>query len=286
MRRFRVLVSCATLVAHLSGVGRGSAFAAEGESSATADALFREGRAALARGDFAQAVAKLAESQRLEPATGTLINLAGAEEKLGKLSAAWEHARTALDQLPPGDNRRPPAQELFERLDGEIPRLTLVASSPLPPNAQVERDGLALGPASLGTALPADPGRHRIVVRVPGRADATYDVDLAMSASRTIALDVGPRALAREPRSTTTNTVGWIAIGAGVVGLGVGVVAGALALDRKHTVSTDCSGGFCGQDGLDAQKDGRTYATVSTVSFIAGLVLVAGGTVLVLLRPR
>jgi hypothetical protein len=80
------------------------------------------------------------------------------------------------------------------------------------------------------------------------------------------------------------RTAGWVAVGVGVVGVGVGVVSGALALDRKHTVTGDCSGGFCGPDGLAAQQDGRTYATVSTISFVAGLALLVGGTVLVLLQ--
>ncbi|NOU28880.1 MAG: hypothetical protein HOO96_13330, partial [Polyangiaceae bacterium] len=49
-----------------------------------AETLFREGRKALEAGDYAVACAKFAESQRIEPAPGTLLNLAGCEERSGK----------------------------------------------------------------------------------------------------------------------------------------------------------------------------------------------------------
>src|SRR4051812_45377646 len=69
-----------------------------GESSApAADTLFRQGREAFDKGDYQRARDAFAESQRLEAAPGTLLNLALAEEKLGTLSSAWEHAKEVLD---------------------------------------------------------------------------------------------------------------------------------------------------------------------------------------------
>ena len=56
-----------------------------------AEALFVEGRQLFAQGDFAKACPKFEESNRLDPAVGTLLNLAACEEKAGKRAQACTH---------------------------------------------------------------------------------------------------------------------------------------------------------------------------------------------------
>ena len=51
-----------------------------------AEALFRAGRSAFDRGDYADALRRFSESYQLEPAVGTLLNVASTEERLGKLA--------------------------------------------------------------------------------------------------------------------------------------------------------------------------------------------------------
>ena len=51
--------------------------------------LFREGRALVVDGRFAEACPKLEQSQRLEPRLGTQLNIAFCHEQLGKLATAW-----------------------------------------------------------------------------------------------------------------------------------------------------------------------------------------------------
>ena len=69
---------------------------AQGRDPAAAEALFTEGRKAFDAGDYRIACARFAESQRLDPAVGTLINLAACNEKLDNLALAWETWQQAL----------------------------------------------------------------------------------------------------------------------------------------------------------------------------------------------
>jgi hypothetical protein len=263
------------------------------EPATAADALFREGRSAMEREDWARAVQVLAESQRLEPAPGTLLNLAIAEQKLGSLSAAWEHSRTVIDQLPPSDDRRRIARELFTSLDRRLPRLTLRSLSPLPKTARVRLDDVELGPATLGVPLPVDPGPHKIVLVIPGRAPRVLTATLRESEEAEKLLEPGePMAAGPAPDDKSApassfpwTTTGWLTVGVGAACLVASGVTGYLAIDRNATVEDHCQGPYCDSAGAQAASEGKTFATASTATAISGLALAATGTLMLLFGP-
>jgi len=261
-------------------------------AAAAADSLFREGRTAAARGDWDSAAKRFAESQRLSPAPGTLLNLALAEEHLGRALAAWEHARALLDQLPPADDRRAIAQALFERLDKRVPRLTL--DGELPVGARVELDGLGLEASSLGVALPVDVGRHSVRVVAPSRRDRSFERTLTEGERATVSVTVGDPLPAPSPPGTPPReapherrgfprAIGYVALAASGAALAGTAVTGLLAVQRNRDVEAHCDDTGCDATGVDAARSGRTFATAATVlGVVTGAALATGITILVL----
>src|SRR5262245_62252923 len=98
-----------------------------GVSIATAEALFREGTALLDEKRYAEACPKLAESHRLDPATGTLLALAFCHEGEGRLASAWaEFAEVAGRARAEGrTDREHVAREHAANLKPRLARLSV-----------------------------------------------------------------------------------------------------------------------------------------------------------------
>src|SRR4051812_45864063 len=66
---------------------------------AIAESLYDRGRRQMNDGQVTTACETFAESQRLDPGTGTLLNLASCHEAAGKLASAWVEFREAIATL-------------------------------------------------------------------------------------------------------------------------------------------------------------------------------------------
>jgi hypothetical protein len=260
---------------------------------AGAEALFRAGREAVAKGDYATACARFEESHRLEPAAGTVFNLADCYEKRGQVASAWQRYREAKERLPAGDERASFAESRILALEPRLPKLSLELA-PSASSATVKRDGVELGAASLGIEVPVDPGAHELVVSMAGHADRKVSVQLAEAEFKRLVLEAGPTvasesngahgeaAASSSTSGSSTATAGYVVGGIGAAGIVTSLVLGAMVLDRKSTVDSECVGNVCSQKGVDAANSGKTLSTISTIAFAAGAVGVGVGLYLVL----
>jgi hypothetical protein len=145
---------------------------AQTENRAAAEALFQEGRRLLAEGRHSEACPKFVESHKLDPAPGTLLNLADCYERAGLTASAW---LSWLDAAAAANTAKQPDRERFARERAAALKSRLVSVAVVVPGTsrirglEVQRDGVPLGLASWGTAVPVDPGSHTVTARAPGR---------------------------------------------------------------------------------------------------------------------
>ena len=136
-----------------------------------AQALFDEGRTLMQVARFSEACPRFAQSQRIDPGGGTLLNLALCHEKEGKISSAWGEFHEALAGAR-HDRRRDREQLAQERIDvltPKLPRLSVEVPSP-PVGLEIKIDHAPLAKDAWGVPTPLDPGVHTLQAQAPGKA--------------------------------------------------------------------------------------------------------------------
>ncbi len=124
--------------------------------AALAEKLFDDARQLMAKKAYPEACPKLAESERLDPGVGTLLNLGDCYEKSGKVASAWATYREAEGaSVRDGQKKRATfAASRAKALEPSLPYL--VIEMPANVGASVTCDGKAVGATSLGTPMPFD----------------------------------------------------------------------------------------------------------------------------------
>jgi len=279
---------------------------------ALAETLFQDAKRLFADGKKDEACDKLAESHRLDPRTGTLLNLATCHEEQGKTATAWiEFTDLAGQAARAGQrDREKLAREHATALDKRLSRVT-VERGALQPDAEVRLDGRPLSPAALGTAIPLDPGEHTLDASAPGHDSWTQRLHVAAGPSEArvtlpaLAATAPPppsapppavpaRASsdANRPPPDTSNggfgarrIMGVALLGVGAASIAVGTVFGVRTFSKKSDSDTHCKKTLCDEEGLSLRDEAENSATISTIAFAAGagaaiagvILLVAGG---------
>ena len=249
------------------------------QSAASADALFRDAKARVERGDFGSACALFQESERLDPAAGTLLNWADCEERRGHVAQAWQLFVQAKEALPEGDERNGYAEERIAGVASRVPHVTLVPAAGAHRPLHVRVDDAEYSEAALGVALPVDPGRHTIRVDSPGYAVAETVLAIAEAESKTLPIDAGLRLavlppLATEAPAPSHRVLGSALAGVGIAGIATGIVSGVFVLVDADTYKAHCTPG-CDSEGASAARAGQPLGILSPIAF--GIGLLSGG---------
>jgi hypothetical protein len=293
-----------------AGAAHGAKKGTPGSASVVA-----QGRRLMAEGNYAEACPKLAQAQLQSPAPATAMVLATCYDKQGKLATAWTtfngaalEAEAAGKKKMADDARRAAAE-----LEPKVSHLTIKP----PPDAsgiEVRVDNEPVSDSDLGAAVARDGGGHDIEVSAPGKKTWNKHVDLE-TGGQNIEVDVprladdrpgsgaagatpgradgsngAPADTTSEPSSGQGQRIAGIVIaGVGIVALGAGAFAGLHASSTYSDARAACGGGgSCPPDsnGPTLRDSASTWASLSTVSFIAGGVALAGGALVFFTAPN
>ncbi len=258
------------------------------EDRAAAVALFEEAKALMDARNYAEACPKFARALELAHGVGIQLNLALCYEQLGKLASAWTHHLQVVAETertrddPVAMKRLELARAHVAALEPRLTRMVVRVQAPVP-GLSLSRDDLALDPTQWGVPIPVDPAEYQVVARAPGHVAWRQRVD-ARGAGKQITVVVPPL----EPLPDATGYYAGAAVlgGVGVIGIGVGTVAGILALDKRAEADAFCpSDDACYTPGAELVADATTLAHVSTIGFAVGGAALAAGLVVLLLSP-
>ena len=272
---------------------------AAAEEAPSAEQLFREGRKLLTEGRLAEACDKFAESERLEPSPGALLNLARCHADAGMTGTAWSEylaaARLARTQFRP--QQAAEAELRAAELQPRLLRLRIELDASSTPGAVVSRNGVPLAASDLNIPAIVDPGSQVIRATAPGHTEWSTTVVMTQPGQlRTVTIPaltplapppptqvVAPASSVKErsslPPAPAAEAHGisartWVA---GAVGVAALVTSGVLVLvakskwDGAHE-SGDCDASHaCNRAGLEQTDQARRLGNVATGVALGGI---------------
>jgi hypothetical protein len=289
------------LLVLLAGVARAQP-AQQTPQQKQADAAFSKGRELLKQGNFIDACDEFAKSQRLDPANGTLFNIAQCSEKIGRLATAASAYRELIKK-DTNTERLELSRKALAGLEKRIPKIIAKIDNP-PKNIVITLDSKS-GSAAI---LPNEPveanfGEYPLVAGAKGYTEMiskfrigeegstkTVEVTLLPGASNSdIIKKPGERSTDKTPRNTRKL------LGIGLTALGgatfvTGGVFGMMARSKWNEAKDACGGATCGSqmalDSANALADqARSKATLSTIFVIGGAVVAGAGVALWVTAP-
>lgn len=282
--------------------------------SAAAQALFDQAKKLLKEGKAAEACPKLEESQRLDPGSGTLINLARCYEQTDRMASAWNKYLEAAAAAAASGNlqREKEARARAATLRPSLSELVIEVSpeAKAVSGLEITRDGERVGSAQWGVAIPADAGEHRVTASAPGRetwqsvvvvkgAGGKFAVTVPVLAEPGASAPVAPvpsapvapseatPAASKSGGLGTQRTIALVAGGVGVAGVVVGSIFGLKSKSDHDEAEKYCNGNQCTDArGVTAGDSAHSAGNVSTIAMIVGGVGLAAGVTLWFTAPK
>ncbi|MDB4997817.1 MAG: hypothetical protein JWM74_5249 [Myxococcaceae bacterium] len=270
-------------------------------------AAFEDARKMIDAGSCDTAVPRLKESIAFEPSVGARFSLADCYEKTDLL-AAWRQLKDAeMLAYMNHDERMTNARDRALGLEKRLPTIHITVPRALLDQAGLEvrldgalvdrfqyKDGVvatAPGTHVVSVTMPKKTFSQEVVVQTGSPQEVTVRlVDEAPPAPPPARAAPPEQAVVEADPGSGRRTLGWLTVGVGAVGLGLGATFGLVALDRRTTLQIACGGDTVACTAPKARVDelqssADSASTISTVSFILGGVAVAGGVALVLTAP-
>ena len=273
-----------------------------------AEELFQRGKALVAQGKHVEACPLLAESYRLDPGMGTLLNVALCHEQIGKTASAWGEFRSVEQQAraatPPNESRAKLAHEHAEKLLPRLSRIKLIVTRAAhAPGLVIKVDGEERAEALWSTGIAVDPGTRLVEASAPQKKAATTKVRIddegVVQEVALAPLDDAPnspvgvqRTVGAELESVeeyaanrARRTTGYVIGGLGLATLAVGGVFGVAAIVNDNDAKS-CSP--CIRGSSEAAASGQAtdralvFANITNVTVPLGLIGAAAGAYLVL----
>jgi hypothetical protein len=281
------------------------------DAKARAQQLFNEGLAAIEKGDPGTGCAKLRESLGLFTVANTLFNVAQCDEQDGKIASALEHWQRGLALLDARDKRAPVAKERIAALEPRVPRLRIVV--PVGQGATtVVLDGRELAANVLDAPLLVEPGKHELLIRVPGRQERRHEVDLSAGERTEVVATPGPAATSSAPTASASasapqppptasatvgplppdagsglRTAGYVSLGIGGAGFIAAAVTGGLIVANDGRIKEGCpQPASCPSDTFALVEKNRGLLPINAAAWGVGAAGIAAGAVMLLVAGR
>jgi tetratricopeptide (TPR) repeat protein len=263
-----------------------------------ADTLFQQGRELLEKGQFAEACPKLARSEDLAPAIGTLLNLGYCWEQLERYRSAMSaYSEAEVMSKTAADAKRAAfARERMAAVEPKAMKVVIRVVPPEPPGLEVTRNGAVVPKTDWGQPIPIDPEEVVVAARAPGR-EPWKGVVMAKGPGAIVTVFVPPLAEARAGGRASAGSAGadhpapaggHAGLGvrrAGAIGLGVGaalsigagLALGLAAKARYDDTKDRCDDAGCDERALDIQRSTVAQGNVATALIGLGVVLAGAG---------
>lgn len=273
---------------------------------AAARQLFKEGKDLEAEDRWAEALERFEKVAAVKMTPQVRFHIALSQENLGRLVAAINGFELAADEARrAGKGAEDVAENAPKRaaaLRARVAKLEVHVTGTIL-QSKVLLDGQAIPKALYGSAIPVDPGAHKIEVDTDGTITFRKDVTLEEGQNQPIAIEVHDVEKVDEPPPPPPpppppadeglgRLPAYAAAGVGVLALGgagvfLGLRESTLSSIREHCpTDTTCDSRY--RDDIDTQKaDGQTYTTTANVLLGVGAAgLVAGGVLWFVLAPE
>ncbi len=252
----------ALVVLGASGLAPGVHAQGSAGGVANAEMLFQQAKADMAAKRYGDAVKKLEESYRLDPAGGTLQNLAVSYEEAGRVASAYARFQELKTKsklsTPPRPDRVKLAEQHIAKLEPRLSRIRiLVTAQGRAKDMEVKVDDTVYQEASWTSGILVDPGTHRVVVSAPGKKPRTLSVkvddegvieEVKIPPLEDVPLEVatpvrqGPslEEIERVSSQRALRTTGFVVGGIGLATLAGGAVFGVLTITTNSAAKSAC----------------------------------------------